>query len=160
MEVRHVERASRLIKKADADKTGKREPTAMDWVKAQSAVPMPSGKENASPAPASIVHSAPADIFPKAGSQHPDRHPNEVVKEAGQREQSGALQVHKNREAAEIAEEAGAKAVTIGKDIYLGDPVSDMESTESRAILAHEMKHVEQFTQSSGIDWYAPQQGE
>lgn len=65
----------------------------------------------------------------------------------------GALRVHTGSRAQEATEAMGARAFALGdRDIFLGsDVVNRLDSTEGRAILAHEAMHTMQSGNSLGF---------
>jgi hypothetical protein len=60
----------------------------------------------------------------------------------------GAVRVHADRQAAESAGRLGARAYTVGRDIWFGEGQYQPSSTEGRRLLAHELAHVVQQTRS------------
>jgi hypothetical protein len=62
----------------------------------------------------------------------------------------GDVRIHDSRQAGELARRLGARAFTIGRDIYaqpeLVNPISPQRAASSAALLAHEMTHVAEQT--------------
>jgi len=54
------------------------------------------------------------------------------------------VRLHTGGEAAQLADSAGARAVTRGQDVYFGTGEYDPESAAGREVLAHELAHVAQ----------------
>lgn len=97
-----------------------------------------------------------------AGSRARPRNPAEAVEDVGlpalprllfsQRlgHDFSRVRVHKDAEGAELAEQAGARAVTFGEDIFFAEGEYDPASEEGRELLAHELAHVAQQEQMDG----------
>jgi hypothetical protein len=57
--------------------------------------------------------------------------------------------VHEGPDAQAVARDHDANAVTIGKNVYLGEDAPDARTSEGKALLAHELTHVAQQNDSS-----------
>ncbi|MGB8648010.1 MAG: DUF4157 domain-containing protein [Anaerolineae bacterium] len=62
----------------------------------------------------------------------------------------GGVRVHADGQSAQLNREVSAQAFTQGQDIYLGEGKGDLESTEGKKLLAHELTHVVQQTGGEG----------
>jgi hypothetical protein len=54
------------------------------------------------------------------------------------------VRVHSDSQAAKLSSDLGAKAFTLGKDVYFGAEKYDTESDDGKKLLAHELTHVVQ----------------
>ena len=54
----------------------------------------------------------------------------------------GDVRVHDSRQAGELARRLGARAFTVGRDVYVRSEVATPRTPEGEALLAHEMYHV------------------
>src|SRR5687768_13174499 len=63
----------------------------------------------------------------------------------------GDVRIHDSRQAGELARRLGARAFTVGRDVYMHPELASPRTPESEALLAHEMYHVaEQSGLSTG----------
>ncbi len=60
-----------------------------------------------------------------------------------------SVRVHTGGEAAQLNRSVSAQAFTLGKDIYLGEGKTDLESPEGKKLLAHELTHVVQQSEAA-----------
>jgi len=61
------------------------------------------------------------------------------------------VRVHSGSESAQLNREVSAQAFTHGQDIFLGEGKSNLDSSDGRRLLAHELTHVAQQTGAAGM---------
>lgn len=66
-------------------------------------------------------------------------------------EDFGAVRVHTGPAASGVAEELGAKALTVGKDVVFGEGHYRPGTSEGKRLIAHELSHVVQQTAVAGV---------
>lgn len=72
----------------------------------------------------------------------------------------GHVHVHAGKRGNAIAAAHGARAVTIGSEIYIADGELDLSSAEGRALIAHEVAHVLQAEAHPGPEQAAAKRGD
>ncbi len=78
------------------------------------------------------------------GGGQPLAHETRLEMEAALGQDLAGVRVHANSEANGLAKELGAKAFTIGQDVFFGAGIYTPESEAGRETLAHELAHVVQ----------------
>jgi len=64
----------------------------------------------------------------------------------------GDIRIHDSAQAGDLARRLGARAFTVGRDIYVRPELTNNDSPEGRALLAHEVTHAIEQTGGSTAD--------
>lgn len=80
------------------------------------------------------------------GNGEPLAHETQAYMEQVFNADFGAVTIHRDSEAAQMASELGAQAFTFGSDIYFNEGKYDPSSVTGKKLLAHELTHVLQQT--------------
>jgi hypothetical protein len=101
-----------------------------------------------------LLHDTPSAITDQAGRGRPLADAAYFEKRFGT--QFGHVRVHDNEQAAALAEAADARAFTIGTHVFFNRGEYRPSTSPGRALLAHELAHIEQGHTTSARLWRQP----